>query len=638
MAPPTGDYDQPTRVAVRPAEPKPIVVLGSYRIVKLLGQGGMGKVYLGYHTALNRYAAIKTIRTDFKQLRRGMMDRFTMEMKASGKVRHSNVVLALDAGSTNGVFYLVMEYLRGHDLGQIASAYGKLQPADACELIRQAALGLDAIHGTMTHRDVKPSNIMLTDEGIVKILDLGLARLNELEGDNKYTPSGFVLGTHDYMSPEQAAGGYAIDHRADIYSLGCTFFRLLAGHAPYDGEDYSTSARKILAHQSVPMEDVRDFGTLPTRLRSILLRMTAKDPNDRFGTAAEVAEALLPHCAGHTIAALVQRNNITDAAPVVDEDAYDDAHLLATGVPADTDRDREPTRISDDHLPTRLGDGFESGKVRRFGRPAAIAALVLLCVAGLGAYYSITPPGLRSNAPSPIPELSQAPRLVSGAHSVDDLPKRKENFLFDRVPVATPPLPSGESNWRIDPETRRLSVGYDDSILLQFGTTRSKDYTILATMNQVPWIGEAGLFWGYRELPEAARLKAENKPYATLHHVYLCKRESFPPKFLPVRYTMVRGCGEVWVDLRGTTCINRREYAEHTLPWVAGPAKTLELEICDGSLQRANFNGVPLDSFRKCEAEVPKRPAGTDGFGIVTYGYHANFDNLRFISTSTTGE
>jgi len=255
----------------------------------------MGTVFKAYHLNLKRFVAIKTLKID-QHHSPEVIRRFKQEMELVGQMDHPNVVRATDAGERNGIFFLVMEHLPGTDLSRLVHKRGRLDPTFACEIIRQAALGLDYIHEKgLVHRDIKPSNLMLTQDRVVKILDLGLARFGLHEHDNQeLTPAGYAVGTYSYMAPEQATTGAAIDARADLYSLGCTLFRLLTGHAPYSGSEYDSPAKVLYAHCHVPLESTPDFEFVPSELRDVLLRMTSKDPAHRFRTGREVAEALAP--------------------------------------------------------------------------------------------------------------------------------------------------------------------------------------------------------------------------------------------------------------------------------------------------------------------------------------------------------
>jgi tetratricopeptide (TPR) repeat protein len=235
-------------------------------------------------------------------------------------------------GEVSGTWFLVMEYVEGVNLSQLVKQCGPLGIADACQLVRQAAIGLQhAFQHGLVHRDIKPSNLLLTREGEVKVLDLGLALLRDApeskEEDAKTAPGGSdasaatlatdreatadeltgtgIMGTCDYMAPEQTRGAHEVDIRADIYSLGCTLYRLLAGRAPFEGPEYNTSAKKMAAHAFVAPPLLPNVAETPEELALIVDRMLAKDPSDRFATPAELAEALEPWAKGSNLKALV---------------------------------------------------------------------------------------------------------------------------------------------------------------------------------------------------------------------------------------------------------------------------------------------------------------------------------------------
>jgi WD40 repeat protein len=223
---------------------------------------------------------------------------------AAGRLSHPNVVIAHHAVQLGPTICLVMEYVEGSDLGQLLKERGPLPVAEACEYVRQAALGLQHAHEQgLVHRDVKPSNLLLTRAsgsqagGLVKVLDLGLARLGATAEDDSATAltgDAVVMGTPDYMAPEQAGDAHAVDIRADIYSLGCTLYALLAGRAPFAGGQL---AQKIAAHLSAEparLEQVRS--DLPAGLGAVVRRLMAKRPEQRYQTPAEVAAALAPFC------------------------------------------------------------------------------------------------------------------------------------------------------------------------------------------------------------------------------------------------------------------------------------------------------------------------------------------------------
>ena len=207
--------------------------LGMYELLKPLGRGGMGAVYLAIHKQLKKQVAIKLLPI-LSSEGSDVRARFDREIRVVGKLNHPSIVTATDAGEIDGTQFLVMEYVPGLDLSRLARLMGRLPVADACELIRQAALGLSCAHAEgVVHRDVKPSNLMLDDSGQIRILDFGLAQLSVWdEASVDLTTVGQLMGTLDYMAPEQAEISSGVNYRADLYALGATLFRLLCGRAP----------------------------------------------------------------------------------------------------------------------------------------------------------------------------------------------------------------------------------------------------------------------------------------------------------------------------------------------------------------------------------------------------------------------
>ena len=244
------DIDSPLATASPPPQPsRSHSRLGDYELLKKLGQGGMGTVYQAQHVRLKRVVALKVL----PQNRLGNTDavaRFEREIEAVGRLDHPHIVRALDAREVDGIRFLVMEHVDGLDLAEVVARCGPLSVADACEVTRQAALGLQCSeeHG-LVHRDIKPSNLMLNAEGHIKVLDLGLAQFQEAEPlDSEVTGIGQLMGTPDYISPEQALESHAVDIRTDIYSLGGTLYYLLAGQPPFSGSQYDTPMKKVTGH------------------------------------------------------------------------------------------------------------------------------------------------------------------------------------------------------------------------------------------------------------------------------------------------------------------------------------------------------------------------------------------------------
>lgn len=269
-----------------------------YKLLNLLGSGGMSNVYLAEHLLMRRRVAIKVLPRDRVQ-DSSYLARFYREARAAAALDHHNIVRAYDIDNEGNNHFLVMEYVEGRDLEDIVRHEGPLDYARAAEYIRQAALGLEHAHQAgLIHRDIKPANLLLTPQEVVKILDLGLARFSEEEIASltvAYQES--VLGTADYLAPEQAVDSHRVDARADIYSLGCTLYFLLAGQPPFPE---GTLPERLAAHQQKEPKDLRQLrpGT-PEDLIAICRKMMAKKPEERYSSAREVADALADWLRAH---------------------------------------------------------------------------------------------------------------------------------------------------------------------------------------------------------------------------------------------------------------------------------------------------------------------------------------------------
>ncbi len=266
-----------------------------YRVVRPLGHGGMGSVFEATHQLLGRAVALKVIKAELLQSP-DAVQRFEQEMRAVARLSHPNIVQAHDAERAGETHFLVMEFVEGLTLADHLKAHGPLPITEACGYVRQAALALQhAFEQGLTHRDVKPQNLMLTPGGQVKVLDFGLARVtDDGEPASVQTRERTVMGTADYIAPEQGRNAHAADTRSDIYSLGCTLYHLLTGRTPYPDGTHVEKIVKHLTDEPTPAVLLRP--DLPPGVEAVLAKMLAKKPADRYQTPTEVAAALEPFC------------------------------------------------------------------------------------------------------------------------------------------------------------------------------------------------------------------------------------------------------------------------------------------------------------------------------------------------------
>jgi eukaryotic-like serine/threonine-protein kinase len=308
------------------------LVLGQYVLLERLGEGGMGQVFKARQGSLHRIVALKIIRKEFLKNPRAI-PRFLREIQAAAQLSHPNIVRALDAGELAGTYYFAMEYVNGIDLDRLVKQSGPLRVDQAVDFIAQAALGLQHAHEHgMVHRDIKPANLFVSRSpaaekppqgsglmarpgsgnapwGIIKLLDLGLARWHDLDGPNNLTQIGALMGTPDYIAPEQARNSRTCDVRADLYSLGCTFYFLLTGHVPFPKGSLTEKLYQHQFNEPVPvaearcqklMEDLPSGGesraqkllAVPSEVAQAIRKLMAKKPEDRFQSGAELATAL----------------------------------------------------------------------------------------------------------------------------------------------------------------------------------------------------------------------------------------------------------------------------------------------------------------------------------------------------------
>ncbi len=301
-----GDADAPVRLArvlirsgaVTPYQARKLLAgatrgffLGGYRILRRLGEGGMGKVYLAQPEGGGEPVAIKVLPPSKAAAEAQALHRFRREMELSQRVLHTNLARTLDVGREGDIYYMVLEYVPGRSLYQMVreEGGGPFRVPDAARLFLQVVAGLGAAHGSgLIHRDIKPSNIMVTPDGDAKVLDLGLARLVGEEGG--LTRPNVVIGTLDYASPEQLGDAARADQRSDLYSVGCTLYFTLAGRPPFEGGDVVNKIFKQRMDDPEPLE--RAVRGVPSTFAAIVRKLMNKDPADRYQSCPELAADL----------------------------------------------------------------------------------------------------------------------------------------------------------------------------------------------------------------------------------------------------------------------------------------------------------------------------------------------------------
>jgi serine/threonine protein kinase/nitrous oxidase accessory protein NosD len=299
------------------------LLAGRYRLVSKLGEGGMGVVHLAHDSKLERLVALKLLPAGSIHDAKAV-ERFQREARALAKLSHPGIVQAYDSGQDGAQHFLVMEYVEGRSLSVVLAEKGRIAPTRAADIGHQAALALHHAHQHgLVHRDVKPGNLLITGDGRLKLLDLGLARfLQDQIGEGALTREGMGMGTPDYAAPEQFRDARSADARSDIYALGCTLYHLVAGRPPFPGSSFYEKAEAHEIKEPAPLEEV--CPEMPGGLALAIQRMMAKRPEDRFQSMAQAAESLAFYAAGSS-ASFQQFRRSTH---------WDGARLTATGRPA----------------------------------------------------------------------------------------------------------------------------------------------------------------------------------------------------------------------------------------------------------------------------------------------------------------
>ncbi|MCI0641482.1 MAG: serine/threonine protein kinase [Gemmataceae bacterium] len=552
--------------------------VGQYLLVEKLGEGGMGAVYKAVHTQLQKNFAIKLLSAQ-RLPDPSVIQRFRQERIAVGKLDHPNIVRATDAGEFQGHYFLVMEYVEGQDLNKIVKERGKLPVAEACAIIRQAAEGLQYIHEqNLVHRDIKPSNLMLTATGQVKILDLGLAlfpRQATLDED-ELTMTGQVMGTWDYISPEQALDTHSVDIRADIYSLGCTFFKLLTGRAPFACAPYDSNREKIRAHLEIAPPKLDTLQPdVPAAIQLVLDRMLAKDPMYRYQSPREVAEAL---------AAFADSDNLSKLVTV------------RTGpVPG------KSSSATVARAPATTGTGWTAGQ-----RWLALVFLALVIGGiGLGLFFALRPPSDdgKNQPRADKPEVGKWFRLFRTA------PKRL---------IWSPNIP--QPHWDENREEITCPPARDYGIL-GLGEVGAGDYfRFSVSIEQAPWSGAVGVVFGFQDSTD------QGKPLTKYQGVGL-----EPPAPGAAHY-VTRFSRTETINAKGKKTGQTSVLAKQTVPRPSLPEETLDIEVRGQRLFKVFWAGQELTDLTTEELNAGFTDDDHRGaFGIYVVNYTAIFRDGRLM-------
>ncbi len=385
--------------------------LGRFQIIEKIGEGGMGRVYKALDPILDRKVAIKVIAfaegSDSNDRIQELRERFSREARLIGSLQHPNIVTLFDYGETEGIVYMAMEFLDGTDLKKVLKSGVALPLPRKLDILKQVCDGLAYAHGQgVIHRDLKPGNIHLLDSGLVKIVDFGLARI----GSSDLTKAGVVVGTPYYMSPEQIRGK-KVDHRSDIFSLGCVMYEFLTGQRPFVADSMSQLLQTILTSDPVPLRRIAP--ALPEALERVSTRCLAKNAELRYADASAIAAEL------ETILKQIEERLDTidrGVRPVSDEISTTKIAVARPPEPRLDDHALRPPIVT---LSTPGGAGTSAStnsfstliRASRIRWERWLAAALLLTLAAIGSvlYYRRSPP---HTAPVPIEEVAPEPAVV----------------------------------------------------------------------------------------------------------------------------------------------------------------------------------------------------------------------------------
>jgi len=484
---------------------KPGMLVDRYKLIRKLGEGGFGVVFLASHKSFpSRRYALKLIRPD-RLSTPELVSRFAKEIQAMGDLDHPNVVYATDAGEWKGIQYLAMDYVDGFALDRLVDS-SSLSIADVCELIRQAAVGMQHVHEMgRTHRDIKPSNLMLDVNGTVRILDLGLAKLREdVESEqDQLTAAGQMMGTPDYMAPEQWEDSSAVDIRADIYSLGCSLFCLLAGQAPFSEKKSAIAKMRAHTSQEPPkIAELRDG--ISEDVVQVVRACLEKNRDARFAEPAELAEALAPFATTADLSKLLTSSGYSVVPPEIADQstavkaALADSTVVATEKSVSGQIDSTPESDHAEKPSRRMQLGMQSGRRPGCSLSVSLGFLVVLLI-GLPVLYF----GKFGNEPEIAPTTGL---VISDGHVANQISKNTGRIA--------------DTSEKIEKNTGRIA---DTSEKIEKNTARVADAAEKAT-EQFAYLSKSG---GTIENPVAPFEFYHNARIYELRGDYAAARRSY---------------------------------------------------------------------------------------------------------------
>ncbi|MFN7917929.1 MAG: serine/threonine-protein kinase [Vicinamibacterales bacterium] len=415
--------------------PKQLDKIGRYQVLEKVGKGGMGVLYRGFDPVLDREVAIKLMLTDFTEDTEQMRPRFYREARAAAKLNHRNIVTIFEFAEESNTPYIVMEFLRGTPLGARMREAPPLSLDDKLNIVAQLCDGLSYAHDQgVVHRDVKPDNVFLLEDGSVKLLDFGIAKLTS----SNLTRQGDVLGSASYMSPEQVGGSDSVDGRADIFSTGVMLYELLSGHKPFEAEAPTAVILKILKDDPTPIETY--VQGLPPQLVSAVMKALAKNPDERFLKADAFSRELQ----------LIRRNlPAAGTASELEETRFANTQMMKQ-IHEDLQKLRDQSGATRG-TSTQVGEAAQQAlsaagvsdaapSGNKWLVPAAVAAVVVL---GAGGYLLFGRPpapqqaAVQPSAPSEAPKPTPAPESTTPAAATPAAPTAPPKAP-DVVPAAAP--------------------------------------------------------------------------------------------------------------------------------------------------------------------------------------------------------